>query len=662
MIRWVSAPAYAEHISKRLWWQVMFAFVAASLPLWWFLPTVMSGLLILAVSAKMLALWCGQQRWAWAAMMLIVPIGLAQIYLDYPNQGLTFSFIALLALTGAGKLLESRNERDIQVLFLLELTLMMAFLMYSQGFLLFLYLLVALIIAVVVLIRVSQRRSEVVQFARWQEMVKLLGLALPFAMLLFFFFPRIDPLWGIPRHESRAVTGLPDEMQMGDLASLVQSNEIAFRVRFDGELPPPQERYWRGTVLWSFNGERWLQRDRDLRESPPYSYYWSASEYTYTLMPVKSSLKWLPALDRPLDVPQGLTRGAAYQIRLPETHKGPARYRLTSVLAYRGIEPLSDVDLRAALQLPEDLEMAQTRALAERLLRESGHDAGKFAEAFTRYIRSEPFYYTLEPPPGVGDVETFLFDWRMGFCEHYANALALAARSVGIPSRVVIGYQGGEVNPLNNDFVVREESAHAWVELWADGRGWFRVDPTAAVAPERIENARLSAENFSAGDDQRALGTRLADSLSAIAWLRHASDAAQAFWQDWVVDLNRAQQGSLFNALGLAQLTDGLLIVFMMVLTIGAVALLWVVWQRRARSDEDAVARAARRVLARCARRGELVLAGEEFSEFLRRMAEKQEGEQRSKWLRAAQHYQALRYHERGDSTRVIRELRQLRL
>lgn len=659
-MRWVSAPAYAEQISTRLWWQVLAAFVVASLPLWWFLPALMSALLLSAVVIKAVALWQGRQGWAWLAMVVLIPLGLAQIYLNYRSEGLTFSFIALLALTGVGKLLESRNARDIEVLFLLELTLMMAFLMYSQGFLLFLYLLFALAVAVLVLIRVSQRRSAVVQFACWQEIVKLLLLALPFAAVLFFFFPRIEPLWGIPRHEQRAVTGLPDEMHMGDLASLVQSNELAFRVQFTGELPPPVARYWRGTVLWSFDGIRWQQRDSDLQQSPPRIRYDADSRYDYALMPVKSSLKWLPVLDLPIHLPQGLRMGAALQVPLPAEQAIPERYSLSSAVHYQTEHQLASGDRSAALQLPADLAMPQTRALAARLYAENGRSAQGFAQGFSRHIREEPFYYTLEPPPGVGDVEQFLFQWRMGFCEHYASAMTLAARSVGIPARIVIGYQGGEVNPLNNDFLVREESAHAWVELWDDAGGWFRVDPTAAVAPERINQARLSAQSLSAGEDQRALSTRLSDSLASVAWLRHAAAAAQAFWQDWIVDLNRQQQSGLLDALGLGKLGDSVLLVVLIGVLMGCGGLLWVFWQRRPRRDEDAVTRAARKVLKRCGKQGQQRLPGEDFAQFLRRIGEQRSGRQRVAWLRAAQSYHALRYHEHGNAKQVIEHLRRL--
>lgn len=661
MIKWISAPAFRRQLPRRLWLQVWFGFALAMAPLWWFQPFLLSLLLLGAALAKLVALWRGRMWWGWLALLVVLPLGLLQIYANYRSEGMTFSFLALLSLMNTAKLIESRNERDCQILFLSELTLMMMFLMYSQAIWMFFYLLLVLGYNLLVQIRIVQRDSRVIHLGRWQGIGKLMTLALPVAMLMFFFFPRIEPLWGIPRAHDRNVTGLPDEMDMGDIASLAQSNELAFRVRFaDGQLPPPAARYWRGTTLWTFDGKRWLQRPQGMQQAPPRLAYQPDGVLDYDLMPVKASLQWLPALDLPLSYPDNLRIGASYQLKLPDNHQIPARYHLTSAMQYRTVDELSHAARAAALQLPDDVELSQTRALAQRLYRQGGSNATGFAQAFSDYIRTEPFYYTLEPPPGMGNAERFLFNERMGFCEHYASAMVQAARSVGIPARVVIGYQGGELNPLNGDFLVREESAHAWVELWDDERGWFRADPTAAVAPERVNQGELTSTSLQ-GQDRRALSSRLSESMASIAWLRHAYAATNAFWQDWVIDLNRDRQGSLLEKLGLKDLGDWLLLVILLLGVGLGLTLLWVWWQCRPRYDDDAVAKAMRRLLKRLHKAGLQRGKRESVATFLRRVAPLLQPDSAAQLKQISNYYEQVRYHESLPQARLLDAVRRFR-
>ncbi|MBV7434167.1 DUF3488 and transglutaminase-like domain-containing protein [Cardiobacteriaceae bacterium TAE3-ERU3] len=663
MIKWVSAPEYRRQLASGLWLQVWLGFVLTMLPLWWFQPRFFALSLIVATGCKFIAIWRKQSWLGWLGLAAVLPIGLLLIYSNYRSQSLTFSFLALLALMGTAKMLESRNERDCKILFLLELTLMMAFLMYSQSIAIFIYLLFVLGYILLVQMRIAQRGNRVILLGRWQEIGKLLMLALPFTILLFFFFPRIQPSWGIPRNENQAVTGLPDEMDMGDIASLVQSNEPVFRVRFaNNELPPPSERYWRGTTLWSFDGKNWRQRNNDMRIQPSNIQYNQESEFSYDLMPVKDSLKWLPALELSFSFPDALQIGGSYQLKLPDNHKVPARYHLKSAVDYRTVGALDDATKAAALQLPDDVAIPQTRALAERLYHESGENAVGFAKAFADYIQDEEFYYTLEPPPGMGNVEQFLFEGRMGFCEHYASAMTQAARSVGIPARIVIGYQGGEHNPLNDDFLVREESAHAWVELWDDARGWFRSDPTAAVAPERINQAQLNASSLQRGEDQRAFGTRLAENMASFAWLRNAYGAANAFWQDWVIDLNRDQQGSLLEKLGLKGAGNKLLIAILLFCTMAGGTLLWLWWQRRPRHDDDDVAKAVRLLLKRLEHSGLRKRNRESVADFLLRIAPYMQKENSAELKRISARYEQARYYGNENNSQLIDSIHRFRV
>ena len=664
MIRWVSAQAYQDRLEPREWRRITATFTLVALPLFFFLPSALGVLLAAAIALKFVAIARDDERLAIGVAIGMILVGAFLIYGGLRSQGLTLSFVALLVTMSVCKLLESRNRRDVHVLFLLETLLMLAFLMYSQSILIFLYLLFALAISVHGLVRFEQRGRARVQFARWRDLLRLFLIALPFAAAMFFLFPRIQPLWGMPQQGKGAVTGLPDEMNMGDLSSLAQSNEIAFRVRFDhNQVPQSRNLYWRGPVLWQFDGTQWLQRRGDPFRPPAPVDYQQDSIVRYETTLVKSSLKWLPALDLPQQLPDNLPLGHAYQIALFPAANGVTgkRFRLASALAYHTTGELSRRDRQDALQLPPGLTIPQTQGLAQRLLQENGGTARGFAEGFLKRLHEEEYYYSLEPPPGAGNPEVFLFRDRIGFCEHYASAMVLAARSVGIPARVVIGYQGGELNPLTGDWVVREESAHAWTELWLDGEGWVRFDPTAAVAPDRILQGRLSGNSLS-GEDSRAFGTRIAENLGAVAWLRNAIDATQAFWQDWVINLDRDQQQGLLEGLGLQAFgSAGLFIVMALLLAIGSAILYWY-WTRRPRSDDDAIARALRRKLATWEKRGYSKATAESVAVFFRRLAATANAKQAAQLQQAATLYESLRYREDDNASQLLSLLKRIRL
>ena len=256
MIRWVSAEDFHNRLDAGEWRRVAATFLFVALPLFFFLPGTLAALLAVALAMKFVAIVRGDERLAITVALGLMLIGGMTIYGQLRTQGLTLSFVALLVTMSVCKLLESRNRRDVHVLFLLQMLLMLAFLMFSQFILIFLYLLFALAISVHGLVRFEQLGRARLQFARWRDLLRLFLIALPFAAAMFFLFPRIQPLWGMPQQGKGAVTGLPDEMNMGDLSSLAQSNEIAFRVRFaDDKMPDSRNLYWRGPVLWHFDGK-----------------------------------------------------------------------------------------------------------------------------------------------------------------------------------------------------------------------------------------------------------------------------------------------------------------------------------------------------------------------------------------------------------------------
>ncbi len=660
MIRWISATDFQQQPKLSQWQTILLAFTLAMLPLLLYFPFPYGLLFSAVIILRWLTLYFKWQRVALWLLVPFIPAVAALIYFDFRSQGYTYSFLALLAAMACAKLLESRNYRDFRVLFLLSILLILAFLMYSTSMLVFLYAVIVLGVSIWALMRIEHRHSRIVSFGRWGDILKLLILSLPLAIILFFFFPRIDPLWGIQRPAAQNITGLPEEMRMGDIGFLAQSNDIAFRVKFaDGQVPAAEKLYWRGPVLWFFDGQNWRQWARNFTEAPKTMRYREGSEVVYEVMIANDDLDWLLALDLPMDYPKEIQMGSAYQLRLPASLKGMQHYSLVSALDYR-ISDITRDERRVALQLPKSIP--KTQALATQIWRDNGQTTQGFVQGFLQYLREEEFYYSLDPLPGAGDVETFLFDGgRIGFCEHYASAMAQAARSINIPARVILGYQGGELNPLNGDWLVREESAHAWVEIWFDDLGWVRVDPTAAVAPERILQARLSSD-FLTGSDRRALSSRFAERLGAFAWARNVIAFTQAFWQDWVIELNRNKQESFFagSALGRLGKIISMMVIILSVWILSGWYFFW--WQRQKLIRLTPLQKALQKLMKRLAKQGYERRNAESVAKFFRRIAKEFPEQTEDYLLKAAYHYECVRYFESENDSYLIKIIKHIRL
>ncbi|MGA2025229.1 MAG: DUF3488 and transglutaminase-like domain-containing protein, partial [Steroidobacteraceae bacterium] len=303
--------------------------------------------------------------------------------------------------------------------------------------------------------------------------------ALPLALLLFLFFPRLPgSLWAIPR-EDEAVTGLGEEMNPGSISQLVESRDPALHVRFDGALPPPLQRYWRGPVLHDFDGQTWRRGRAVFGPPAPLEFAGIGYRYEVTLEPNKHHV--LIALELPKDVPEELTRvGTTYDYQLigSQAMNSAVSYRLESFPRHRNLDALEAgarwLDLALpARRNPRSLELAHA-------LRAGAGTDRAYVDAVLDYLRRGGFQYSLSPPRlGANSVDELLFTTREGFCGHYASAFVMLMRAGGVPARVVTGYVGGEWNRFGRYLLVRQSDAHAWSEVWLDGSGWVRVDPTA---------------------------------------------------------------------------------------------------------------------------------------------------------------------------------------
>lgn len=450
---------------------------------------------------------------------------------------------ALLALMGGVKLLETRGPRDLTVLVFIAWFLLFAALLRNQGLIALPLLLAGVVLVTAALMRVHGGAG----LASWSDALRrtalLLTQAAPLALALFLFFPRLPgPFWGIGSADS-ARTGLSDEMTPGDVSDLSASGAVAFRARFFGPLPPPGLRYWRGPVLQEFDGRSWRRSQGQFFPPQDAEYQGAPIDYQVTLEP--HGRPWILALDLPTGWPVGeALRAFDFQVVAPRPLHEIRSFRLRSHPEYVAGAVLPQSLRHKALQLP-DAGNARSVALGRALAAQYG-DPRAIVQAMLGMFRNEPFAYTMRPPRLDRDaVDEFLFETRRGFCEHYASAFTVVMRAAGIPARVVTGYQGGEFNPIGGYLLVRQSDAHAWSEVWIERRGWVRVDPTAAVAPERIERGLIGA----VAEDEPVPG-RLRHGSSLLLRAELTWDALNDFWNERVARFDAASQFGLLERLG----------------------------------------------------------------------------------------------------------------
>ncbi len=491
--------------------------------------------------------------------------------------------VALLIVLVGLKFLELKTTRDFVVsLFVFYLIILGSFL-YGQSLWLGAWALLAATASTAALVHITQPMG----MDHWQRLRLsgvMLAKAVPLMLIVYLLFPRISgTLWGLPADAHSGLTGMPDMMQPGSIRSLSESSEIAFRVNFEGSRPPARELYWRGLVLMDFDGRGWQRGPAPVAEDVKFAPLNEALRYHVTLEP--SNKPWMPALELPAVRPRGATFRADFTLEHREPIRERLNYTLTSYTRYN-TGALEIAERVRGLQLPGHTS-PRARALAAQWEREHG-EPQRIAQAALDHFRRENFVYTLSPPLlGDDPVDEFLFNTRRGFCEHYASAFVALMRAAGIPSRVVVGYLGGEFNTAGNYLIVRQSDAHAWAEIWLAERGWVRVDPTGAIAPERIELGldavrRLEQQGLTLGSLSNEAVLRALE----LGWFevaaRHARwywDYTNLAWYRWVVDYGKERQERFLTALGLDDISwgrlTGLLTAGVLLITLLYALLLW---------------------------------------------------------------------------------------
>ncbi|HET8711253.1 MAG TPA: DUF3488 and transglutaminase-like domain-containing protein [Spongiibacteraceae bacterium] len=494
-------------------------------------------------------------QWSFPISLVKVAVVIAclvGIRIDYGSFVGLEPTVALLISSFAFKLVEAATRREAYLLLFLGYFVALTEFLFEQGLGIVLYMTVPLVLLTTALIALHE--DDPLRFS-WQPL-RMAGVmsaqALPLLLLLFLVFPRIAPLWQVPLPGGGARTGMSDHMAPGDIASLSQSDALAFRAVFSGDVPPQHDLYWRGIVLDRFDGHIW--RANDFNDMPLQKVYPTAAKFEgasidYEVWLEPTYQRWLYALRAPEPISNTAFLTADYRLLAKDPVVDKFSYRARAY-PQAALDLVLDKRLRRyETALPSKNNNSRAQVWAHEL-RERFSDDRDLIDFVLANFRAEHFFYTLQPPLlGENSVDEFLFDTRRGFCEHYASSFVFVLRAAGIPARVVTGYQGGEINPLTGTVLVHQFDAHAWAEAWLSGQGWVRFDPTAAVAPQRIENGLERAVGSNEFLAQQPLSVERFRALAWVNAIRWRMDAINYAWTRWVVNYRDDTQVAVLRAL-----------------------------------------------------------------------------------------------------------------
>jgi len=530
-------------------------------------------------------------------VLVLVLVGLLTLWshrtLLGKEAGITM-VVAMMAL----KTLELRARRDAFVVFFLGFFVVLTQFLNSQSMLVAAAMLVSIwgLLTALVLAHMPVGQPAIAQAGLLAARAAVLGV--PVMALLFVLFPRIGPLWGVPQ-DATAKTGLSNTMSLGAVAELAKDNSVALRLKFEGSPPPLNAMYLRGPVLGSFDGREWKRVEagplRTLRSQAEVQVSGPAFRYEMTLEPLR--LTTLPLLEMSADTPQveglNVTRRDDQQWVADRPISERLRFTAQAHLTFQHGPRRFVAGLQELLALPPGYN-PRTLAWAARMRsdeRFASADGRVLAQALLAHIRQGGFGYTLEPGTyGRDAIDEFWLDRKLGFCEHFAASFVVVMRAMGVPARVVTGYQGADPQLIDGYMIVRNSYAHAWAEYWQPGIGWVRIDPTSAVAPERIGASRslVPAPGLMAG----ALA---AMSPTLFAQLRKGWEVMNNRWNQWVLSYSRGQQLDLLKRLGVTSPSWEDL-AYLLIGTLSALSVLGAAWAWWDRNRQEPWARLQSRV------------------------------------------------------------------
>jgi transglutaminase-like putative cysteine protease len=506
-------------------------------------------------------------------VLFVVIASTAGVYLHFETLFGRDAGVALLVIMLTLKLLEMRTARDAMLLIFLAYFLVITNFLYSQTIATAVYMLVCVWIITAGMVGIHYGRAPHT-IAPLRSAGVLLVQSVPLMLLLFVLFPRVQgPLWRMPIDAPRSSTGLSDTMSPGSLSNLTLSDAVAFRAAFKSSTPLTKQLYWRGPVLWHFDGRTWRAPRPDY-SAPTYQTHLDPVEYTVTVEPHGKT--WLFALDLPAYGPPSSSTTSDFQLISTRPVTTRTRYDMTSFLDYTYGADEAEATLKRALQLPPSFN-PRTVQLGRELKNKYGSERAVM-NAVLSMFGQDGYSYTLSPPLlGEHSVDEFMFVTKSGFCEHYSSAFAVIMRAAGVPARVVTGYMGGEMNPIGNYLIVREADAHAWTEVWLRGEGWIRVDPTAAVSPARVERG------ISAAMAERSLPLFTHSDFPLLRELRFSWDSLANTWNQWVLGYTPERQRALLTRAGLDDTTWRALAMLLLAGTSAIAVLLVLLTLRRLR-------------------------------------------------------------------------------
>ncbi|MCH7334699.1 transglutaminaseTgpA domain-containing protein [Acinetobacter modestus] len=482
-------------------------------------------------------------------------LSLGLIYLNYQTLLGVEAGVAFLSTCLFAKSLEAKNTRDLLIVFNFALFVSASLLLHSQAFWMAVLVFSAFVMCLMGLYRIQTGLFNHHQLSSNQlkndvkQILKFVGIATPFFIILFIFFPRLPPLWAIPIHKNQATTGISDRMSPGDIAQLSQSSALAFRVVADmRQLPNRQDLYWRALVLDEYDGTTWTSSFYNQQIKNVNS---NSSRVAYQYLAADEQANWIMGLE--YSIPQE---------RYLQLYQDDSIRPLKLIKRNQPIQMfwLGQASTSSILLSPRQIEFStrfdedrdeKAQQLAHQLFEQSQRLPEKYIKTVLNWYRENNFVYTLTPGTLSGDrIDQFLFSSRKGFCEHYASSFVMLMRYAGIPARVVTGYQGGQFALDGESWEVRQLDAHAWSEVYLHGQ-WKRIDPTAMIAPQRID---AGMQNYMA-EDQKVWGDAQAQAwrLQQFKFLKNMrvwSDYLSYQWQSKVVGYDADKQKNWLSKLG----------------------------------------------------------------------------------------------------------------
>ena len=548
---------------QALLWQLL-SVIAATLPHVSHIPWWVSLLVVITVGWRFLVYtgrWSFPPWWLKALFVIGAAVG---VLVSYKAGGGISATVTLLIVGFGLKVIELYKQRDSYVILFVAYLVTATQFLFSQNMLMAVYIFLTLTIVTTALLNANLNR-DMRFFSAFKRVFLMLLPAYPLMIVLFIGMPRLSPIWDVGLDKSMAKTGLSDSMSPGDITRLTRSADVAFRVSFDERAPSQTQLYWRAIVLNDFDGRRWfndegpLKVDAETITAPNSVVGVNSLIWHYELILEPTQRQYIPTLDYLSFWDKQLFVHSDFTLTSKTAQTSRNQFSLSSQMREIEQDRKSDSFARE-LQLPQGNDRAKD--LARRWLRETGNP-NDFIARIEKYFNQE-FSYSLEPPGlGPNSVSEFLFDSKVGFCGHFAGATVFLLREAGIPARVVTGYQGGEWNAFQNYYVVRQYDAHAWVEAWLPEKGWVRLDPTAWVAPERVQ---APAEDTLSKDqaflkDNLFMGWGLTGN-GLIANVRMRLEAINYGWHRWVLNYHHQQKNVLQQLLGSFSITKLALFIF----------------------------------------------------------------------------------------------------